>query len=95
VKRETPDSFVAWLIGEFDKPGGPDHAEVYSRLQGVELGQTMLAGAVAAHEMYISYREAGFTEAQAMKIVLNAQAAVIAASAAQQAHKEDGRGDQG
>lgn len=93
--KETPDSFVRWLMEQYDNPTKRQelsHTEIYGRLQNVELGESLFASAISTHEVYTSYRQAGFTEMQAMKLILNAQAAAISAAAAQQAHKKENDG---
>lgn len=93
--RETPEQFVNWLMAQYDDPEARrqlSHTEIYGRLQKIEVGQSLLTAAITTHEMYTSYRESGFTEAQAMRLVLNTQAAAISAAAAQQYHKEENDG---
>lgn len=95
MKKETPNQFVHWLLSQYDDPTKRQelsHTEIYGRLQNVEVGETILASAIGTHEMYTSYIQAGFTQAEALKMILNAQAAVISAASAQQAHKKENDG---
>lgn len=96
--RETSDQFTRWLMGQLDNPetrGQMTWTELYGRLMNVELGPSARVYAIEENERFTSWIEAGFTRAEALRLLLNDRAAGISAAAAQQAHErereEDGK----
>lgn len=82
-KKETAEEFVHWLLGACEDIGQRAElslTEIYGRAMNVELGESVRVTAISEHEKYQSLIEAGFTEAQAFRYVLNDRTSMFSAA---------------
>lgn len=90
--RETPENFLHWLRDNLDNPETRTQmswTEVYGRLMKLEIGDSVRVNAIRENEQFLAWVEAGFTRAEALKLLLNDRAATISAAVAQTFHKRE------